>query len=102
MIFIGISIYDMGLRSIRISKDMALLILGRMVLGPLVMCGFLYFFPVPALMGKVFIIQASLPVMAQAAILSAHYHTDPEFGAQAVCLSTLLSMITIPLYMVIF
>ena len=53
-------------------------------------------------MGKVFIIQASLPVMAQAAILSAHYHTDPEFGAQAVCLSTLLSMLTSPLYMVIF
>ena len=102
MIFIGITIHDMGLRSIRISKDMTLLILGRMVLGPLVMCGFLYFFPVPALMGKVFIIQASLPVMAQAAILSAHYHTDPEFGAQAVCLSTLLSMLTIPLNMVIF
>lgn len=102
MIFIGISIYDMGLRSIRIGKDMVLLAMGRMMLGPLVMTGLLYFFPVPALMGKVFIIQASLPVMAQAAILSAHYHTDPEFGAQAVSLTTLLSMITIPLYMVIF
>lgn len=102
MIFIGISIYDMGLRSIRIGKDMVLLAMGRMMLGPLVMLGLLYFFPVPALMGKVFIIQASLPVMAQAAILSAHYHTDPEFGAQAVSLTTLLSMITIPLYMVIF
>ena len=102
MIFIGISIYDMGLRSIRIGKDMVLLALGRMVLGPLVMTGLLYFFSVPALMGKVFIIQASLPVMTQAAILSAHYHTDPEFGAQAVSLTTLLSMITIPLYMVIF
>ena len=102
MIFIGISIYDMGLRSIRIGKDMVLLALGRMMLGPLVMTGLLYFFPVPALMGKVFIIQASLPVMAQAAILSAHYHTDPEFGAQAVSLTTMLSMITIPLYMVIF
>lgn len=102
MIFIGISIYDMGLRSIRIGKDMVLLALGRMVLGPLVMTGLLYFFPVPALMGKVFIIQASLPVMTQAAILSAHYHTDPEFGAQGVSLTTLLSMITIPIYMVIF
>ena len=102
MIFIGISIYDMGLRSIRISKDMALLVVGRMVLGPLVMSGFLLFFTVPPLMAKVFIIQASLPVMAQAAILSAHYHTDPEFGAQAVSLTTLLSMITIPLYMAIF
>ena len=102
MIFIGISIYDMGLRSIRVGKDMVLLAMGRMMLGPLVMLGLLYFFPVPALMAKVFIIQASLPVMAQAAILSAHYHTDPEFGAQAVSLTTLLSMITIPLYMVIF
>lgn len=102
MIFIGISIYDMGLRSIRVGKDMVLLALGRMLLGPLVMSCLLHFFPVPALMGEVFIIQASLPVMAQAAILSAHYHTDPEFGAQAVSLTTLLSMVTIPLYMVIF
>ena len=102
LIFIGISIYDMGLRSIKISKDMALLSVGRMVLGPLVMAGILYVFPVPPLMGKVFIMQASLPVMTQAAILSAHYHTDAEFGAQAVTLTTLLSMLTIPLYMILF
>ena len=37
--------------------------------------------------------------MMQAAILSAHYHTDSRFGALAVTLSTLLSVVTIPLYM---
>jgi len=50
-------------------------------------------------MGRVFVIQASLPVVAQAAVLSAQFRTDAAFGAQAVALSTLLSIVTVPLLM---
>ena len=53
----------------------------------------------PPLMGRVFVIQASLPVVAQAAVLSAQFRTDAAFGAQAVALSTLLSIVTVPLLM---
>lgn len=99
LIFIGISIFDIGLRGLRLERDLVVVLLGRLVGGPLIMLAFLHFFPVPALMGKVFVVQSSLPVMMQAAILSAHYHTDSRFGALAVTLSTLLSVVTIPLYM---
>ncbi len=99
LIFIGISIYDIGLKGLRLERDLTAVLLGRLVGGPLVMLAFLQIFPVPPLMGKVFMIQSALPVMMQAAILSAHYHTDARFGALAVTLSTLLSVVTIPLYM---
>lgn len=49
-------------------------------------------------MGKVYIIQSSLPVLTQAAILSAYYRTDPEFGSLMVCASAILYATTAPLY----
>ena len=101
LIFIGITMYDMGLRGITITRDLALALSGRILLGPLVMYTLLNIFPVGALMGKVFIMQSSLPVMAQTAILSAYYHTDAEFGTKAVTMSTMLCIFTVPLYMII-
>ncbi len=101
LLFIGISIHDMGARSLRVSKDMALLLAGRMCLAPLLMWGLLRLADVPPLMGRVFVIQASLPVVVQAAVLSAQFRTDAAFGAQAVTLSTLLSIVTVPLLMVL-
>ena len=76
-----------------------LALVGRLVVSPLVVLLLVPLFPIPELMGKVFIMQASLPVLMQAAILSAYYRTDPEFGALMVSLSTLLSALTIPIYM---
>ncbi len=99
LLFIGISLQNMDLRHLRLDRDLALALLGRLVLSPLVVALLVPLFPIPELMAKVFIMQASLPVLMQAAILSAYYRTDPEFGALMVSLSTLLSAITIPICM---
>lgn len=99
LLFIGVSLQNMDLRHLRLDRDLALALLGRLVLSPLVVALLVPLFPIPELMAKVFIIQASLPVLMQAAILSAYYRTDPEFGALMVSLSTLLSAITIPICM---
>ena len=99
LLFIGITLQNMDLRHLKINRDLALALLGRLVLSPLVVMLLTPLFPIPELMGKVFIMQASLPVLMQAAILSAYYRTDPQFGALMVSLSTLLSAITIPVCM---
>ncbi len=99
LLFIGISLQNMDLRHLRLDRDLTLALLGRLVLSPLVVALLVPLFPIPELMAKVFIMQASLPVLMQAAILSAYYRTDPEFGALMVSLSTLLSAITIPICM---
>jgi predicted permease len=59
------------------------------------------FFSLPPLMAKVFIIQSSLPVVSSAALLAGYHRSDVGYASVAVSLSTLLSLVTIPLYMVV-
>lgn len=99
LLFIGITLAEMELSKISFGKDILAALAGRMILSPLVMAAILSFFSLPSLMCKVFIIQSSLPVLMQVAILSAYYNTDPEYGSIMVSLSTLLCAITIPIYM---
>ena len=44
---------------------------------------------------------ASLPAMIQTVVLSSLYNTDTEYATLVVSATTLLSIITIPIYMVL-
>lgn len=102
LIFIGLTLESMPLARLRFSLDIVLPLIGRLVVSPILVWSLLPLFGLPALMGKVFVIQSSLPVLMQVAILSAYYDTDPEYGSIMVCLSTILCAITVPLYMALF
>ena len=101
LIYIGVTLQEMDLRHLRVTRDMALALTGRMVASPLLVWALLPLFGLPPLMGKVFVMQASLPVLMQVAILSGYYNTDPEFGSLMVSLSTLACAVTIPVYMLL-
>lgn len=99
LIFIGLTLQGMKLSRIRLTRDITAALIGRMLISPLVVWCLLPFFALPPLTGNVFIIQSSLPVLMQVAILSAYYDTDPDYGSIMVCLSTILSVFTVPVYM---
>ncbi len=101
LIYIGVTLHEMDLRHLRVTRDMALALTGRMAVSPLLVWALLPLFGLPPLMGKVFVMQASLPVLMQVAILSGYYNTDPEFGSLMVSLSTLACAVTIPVYMLL-
>ncbi|WP_300916396.1 AEC family transporter [uncultured Desulfovibrio sp.] len=101
LIFIGVTLQGMELRRLHLTRDMLLALAGRMVASPLLMWALLPFFGLPELAGRVFVMQASLPVLMQVAILSGYYGTDPEFGSLMVSLSTLACAVTIPVWMVL-
>lgn len=100
LVFIGITLEKTGLSRLRPGKDMIAALIGRLAASPLIMMLFLEFIPLPELMGRVFIIQSALPVVMQIAILSAYYNTDPEFGSEIIAISTVLSALTIPVFMI--
>lgn len=102
MLFIGSTIYSLGIKNIHMEKDTAMVMVGRFIIAPLTIAFLMYFFRMPVLMKKVFIIQASLPVITQAAITTQAYDADYEFATVAVVLSTLASFVCIPLYILIF
>lgn len=99
LLFIGISLQGMDLRNLALTRDMRMALFGRLAVSPAITAIVLCFFSLPELMGKVFIIQSALPVLTQAAILSAYYNTDPQFGSLMVSISTVLSALTIPFIM---
>lgn len=102
MIFIGISIYSVKLRNIKLDKDMIGVILGRFVVSPLVMFLIIFHMNLPILMKEVFIMQSAMPVMTNAPIIAKAYDADSEYAAVMVTLTTMLSMITIPIFMALF
>lgn len=101
ILLIGVTIHDLGFRNIRPSWELLVVVLMRMVVCPLIMVPLTMLFPVPDLMRKVFILQSSLPAMSIIAALGAYYKSDPDYATVTVTVTTLISMITIPVYMVL-
>ena len=73
----------------------------RLVLIPLAVFGACLLFRVDALVAGVSVILAAMPAGSTTAILAAKYHRDEEFASKCVVLTTLLSMIAIPVWSVV-
>ncbi|MGI6766360.1 MAG: AEC family transporter [Lentihominibacter sp.] len=88
----------------RISRDKIAILVGKFVLHPLLIWGIfslvgaLGWLNVTGLPLHVFILTASLPCHAQTAIVAQYYEVEGEYASGLVSLSTLISLITIPLY----
>ncbi|SBV93524.1 Malate transport protein [uncultured delta proteobacterium] len=97
--YVGMMVSTIKREDIALDKDIVAVLAGRFLVSPLLIILLTNFFAVPPLMRNVFIIQASLPVMINAAIISAYYKTDIRYATIVISFSTVLSIITIPLYM---
>lgn len=101
IMFIGVMLNDIRFSELHLEKDLAVVFAGRFIVSPLCVLGLSCLFPIPELMRNVFIIQSSLPVMMNVAILSGFYKADAKYSAMLASVSTLISLVTIPLYMII-
>jgi malate permease and related proteins len=101
MIFIGIVLHSVNWKTIRPNRDLFLIIAARFVIAPFIIILLCRFVPLPLLMKKVFVIQASMPVMTQTSIIARAYHADYKYAAVITSVTTVASLITIPLYMFI-
>ena len=82
----------------RITIDQIVIMFGKFMLHPLIIWGAFTLFGIGGLPLKVFILTASLPCHAQTAIVSEFYNLEGEYASNLVSLSTLISLVTIPIY----
>ena len=103
LIFVGVILRRIDWKTAHMGKDIILTLTGRIILAPLIMIGLIRILPMqlPTLAEQVYIIQAGLPSMTQIALLSAFYGADKEFGSVFVCLSSIVGMISVPIWMTI-
>lgn len=97
MIFIGYVLASNGLKNIRFNKNIGLGLAARFLVGPAIALTVFSFAPLPGLMKNVFTVQAFMPVMANQSITAEQYGADPYFPAVMVSLSTIASLLILPL-----
>lgn len=101
MIFIGNTIYYINLKGVRFDKDVWGVLLGRFVICPLLVVLICKVIPLPEIMKNIFIIQAAMPVMTTTAIVAKSYEADYQYAAILITISTLLSLLIIPIYKIL-
>jgi predicted permease len=101
LIALGVILQGIPLYSLKVSRELIFMMLGRFVISPLVFVALICVFPVPELMRNVFIIQASLPVGMNLFTVASYHGADAEFSAVAKLTSTLLALVVIPVVMIL-
>lgn len=101
LVFVGCMLWHIGIRNIRVTKDMLWVYLGRFVICPVVCLALTYVLPIPPLFAKVYVIQAALPCITQIAVLAEYHHADVEFATTAVASTTLFSLVILPIWMIL-
>lgn len=99
MLFIGIVIARVDWKKLKFERDYLVILAGRFLLTPLMMFFLVRTMDLPLLMKQVFIMQASMPAMTQNPIVAEAYQADAEYAAIGTSLTTVISMMTIPVYM---
>jgi malate permease and related proteins len=101
MLFIGITIYSVNFKEFKFSFDILAILLGRFVISPILILMLCNFANVPSLMKEVFVIQAAMPVMTNTAIVSKSYNADYEYATVCTIITTIASLLVIPIYMLL-
>lgn len=76
-------------------------ILGRFVFAPAIILLAAGAFPISKAMRDVLLIQAAMPVMTQTVIVAGSVRADDEYAAGGLTLTTALSIVSLPLYMLL-
>ena len=97
MLIVGTTLADVKLSSI-INRDTLLFSLFRLGALPAAALGIGYLLGLDSLSLGVGVLMTGMPAGATAAIFAARYHSDEVFATQCVVMTTLVSMVTLPVW----
>lgn len=100
-IVIGRIIYDINLKNFKIDRSMIIVLVIRLILSPIIMFSITRLFGLPIIVIKVLTIMAAMPIMMQVAIVTDMYGGDSEYVTSGITLTTLLTLLTTPVYSIV-
>src|SRR5690625_2223129 len=65
----------------------------RLIIGPMIALGIIYIFNIDGITGQALFIASAMPTSVNSAVLAQQYNNHPNFAAQIVLLSTIISAI---------
>ncbi len=74
-------------------------LLARLALLPLLFLIVARFLPMPPALQRILVLQAAMPAAMMPAVLCRHYNSDARFSLQIILMTTLVGLVTIPLWL---
>ena len=102
LIIIGAGIYNSAHHLLKNKWDIIYLSLVRLVLIPLILVYILKLLPLPLEVFRVVFVVSIMPVSSSAVVFMRRFGGNPDLAAQAAVVTTLLSILTIPLMTYLF
>jgi predicted permease len=102
LIIIGAAVYNSAHHLLKNKWDIIYLSLVRLVLIPLILVYILKLLPLPLPVFRVVFVVSIMPVSSSAVVFMRRFGGNPDFAAQAAVVTTLLSILTIPLMTYLF
>lgn len=96
MIILGMQLSMLTIKHIDYSKITIALTI-RMIISPLIATVLVYFLPIETTYKQILIILAAMPSAANTTLLSVQFNTKPELVSSSTFISTLISLITLPI-----
>ena len=98
MLVIGSILRNINYKEIKMSADIAVLLLNRFIISPLIMLAVMMVLPLDNMAKQVYLILIIMPAMTQFGILAKETGADYEFCTVMIAVTTVASMIVIPFY----
>ncbi|MGI6732174.1 MAG: AEC family transporter [Anaerovoracaceae bacterium] len=98
LLVIGANLVYFSKNRPKVYKDEWIVLIGKFIVSPLYMFILLRFFKVEGLAFQVFMLTATMPCHMQTSILAEFYGVESEYASKLVSLSTLVCLVTIPIY----
>ncbi|MFH1074945.1 MAG: AEC family transporter [Candidatus Firestonebacteria bacterium] len=86
-------------KTIIMSKDMALIVVLKLFIAPAIIVFLTGFFKLDPVVRTVIVLQASMPCAFLAILFATEYKKDVDYASAGVLLTTVLSLLTIPLFL---
>jgi len=102
LIIIGAAVYNSAHHLLKNKWDIIYLSLVRLVLIPLILVCILKLLPLPPPVFRVVFVVSIMPVSSSAVVFMRRFGGNPDLAAQAAVVTTLLSILTIPLMAYLF
>ena len=103
MIVVGLSLARLPFKQVFQDKKMFLLPIMRLVILPFAVIGVLQLLPmqIDPMVKNILILTSSLPAASAQSMITEQYHTNTSAAARAVFITTLFSVISVPLIMIV-
>ena len=101
LLLTGYIIYEIGLKNLRLDRDLAVMMIFRFLLVPGASFALCALLGIEGLARSVLLVETAMPVVTQTVVAAADYGADEQFAAQGAALSTLACFVVIPVLMLL-